>query len=111
MIFERVFLMLDFIIKYWLEVLFGGFLTLLGFLYKRMSKRIKENSERDQAIADGMKYLLMFKLRDEGERKIAEGHCSAQDKHEYEKVYNAYHALGGNDTITELKNQVLRLPS
>jgi hypothetical protein len=52
----------------------------------------------------------MFKLREEGEKYLSEGRCSIDQKHEFEKVYNAYHALRGNDTITALKDKVLQLP-
>lgn len=103
--------MIDFILKYWLEFSFGIISAGLIAAVKTLSSKVAEERKTNQAIADGMKYLLMFKLREEGERHLGDGRCSTQDKHEYEKVYMAYHALGGNDTITELKMQVLKLPS
>ena len=102
--------MWEFIAKYWLEGLFGVVVTLLTAAYRKLAKRVEANRITDQAIADGVKYLLMFQLRELGEQYIADGKCATESKHEYEKVYNAYHALGGNDTITQLKSQVLSLP-
>lgn len=102
--------MWDFIAKYWLETVFGVIVAALTAAYGVLAKRIKANRDQDKAIADGVKYLLMFQLREEGEKYLADGRCGTEQKHEYEKVYNAYHALGGNDTITELKGQILRLP-
>lgn len=102
--------MWEFICKYWLEFLFGIIATALTAAYGSLSRRVKKAKEMDQAIADGMKYLLMFKLREEGEKHLQAGHCSVDEKREFERVYTAYHTLGGNGTITSLKDQVLNLP-
>lgn len=105
-----VILMWDFVVKYWVEFVFG--LVAAGLIagYKRLATKVQSNKETEKAIADGMKYLLMFKLREEGEKYLTESRCSIEQKHEFEKVYNAYHALGGNGTITALKDKVLQLP-
>ena len=102
--------MWEFMLKYWVEFLFGIVAAALIAGYRKLAARIQADKETEKAIADGMKYLLMFKLREEGEKYLMDGHCNTDHKHEYEKVYNAYHALGGNGTITALKDQVLRLP-
>ena len=102
--------MWDFVLKYWVEFLFG--LVAAGLIagYKSLAFRLRSDKETEKAIADGMKYLLMFKLREEGEKYLTENRCSIEQKHEYEKVYNAYHALGGNGTVTALKDKILQLP-
>lgn len=100
----------DFVVKYWVEFLFGIVAAGLIAGYKKLSAKVQSDKDTEKAIADGMKYLLMFKLREEGEKHLTDGRCSTENKREFEKVYNAYHALGGNDTITALKDQVLRLP-
>lgn len=100
----------DFVVKYWVEFLFGIVAAGLIAGYKKLSAKLQSDKDTEKAIADGMKYLLMFKLREEGEKHLTDGRCSTETKREFEKVYNAYHALGGNDTITALKDQVLRLP-
>lgn len=107
---ERVIKLWDFVVKYWVEFLFGIVAAGLIAGYKKLSAKVQSDKDTEKAIADGMKYLLMFKLREEGEKHLTDGRCSTENKREFEKVYNAYHALGGNDTITALKDQVLRLP-
>ena len=102
--------MWEFIVKYWLEVLFGLIVTGLTAAYGSLAKRVKATKTTDQAIADGMRCLLMYQLRAEGEKHINAGSCSVDDKREFERAYNAYHTLGGNGTITSLKDQVLALP-
>lgn len=101
---------MDWIVKYWVEFLFGIVAAALGIAYKKLAKKVKDTKAKDDAIAEGVKYLLMFQLRERGEQYLRDGYCSTEQKHEYEKVYGAYHALGGNDTITALKEKVLRLP-
>lgn len=102
--------MWEFVLKYWVEFVFGLVAAGLVAAYRKMEVKIQNNKETEKAIADGMKYLLMFKLREEGEKYFTDGHCNIDQKHEFEKVYTAYHALGGNDTITALKDKVLQLP-
>lgn len=102
--------MWEFVVKYWVEFLFGLIAAGLIAGYRKLAGRIQTDKKTEQAIADGMKYLLMFKLREEGEKYLTEGRCNIDQKHEFEKVYTAYHALGGNDTITALKDKVLQLP-
>jgi hypothetical protein len=102
--------MWEFVLKYWVEFAFGLVAAGLVAAYRKMAVKIQNNKETEKAIADGMKYLLMFKLREEGEKYLTDGHCNIDQKHEFEKVYTAYHALGGNDTITALKDKVLQLP-
>lgn len=102
--------MWDFVLKYWVEFAFGLIAAGLIAGYKKLASRIQSDKDTEKAIADGVKYLLMFQLREEGEKYLTENKCSTDHKCEYEKVYNAYHALGGNGTITSLKDKVLQLP-
>lgn len=102
--------MWEFVVKYWLEVVFGFIVAALTAAYGTLAKRLKATKLTDQAIADGMRCLLMYQLRAEGEKHITAGSCSVDDKREFERAYNAYHTLGGNGTITSLKDQVMALP-
>ena len=50
--------MVEWIAKYWLEVLFSGLLTGLGFIVKLMWQRQKREDLRQQAIELGIQALL-----------------------------------------------------
>jgi hypothetical protein len=102
--------MWEFILKYWVEFLFGIIAAGLVAGYKKLANRIQSDKETEKAIADGMRCLLMYQLREEGEKHITAGSCTIDDKREFERAYNAYHMLGGNGTITSLKDQVIALP-
>jgi len=67
----------------------------------------RERSERDNAIALGVKALLRGRIIDfydkhHNERKP----LSVERKRELDEMYTAYHSLGGNDTITALYNEL-----
>ena len=102
--------MWEFVVKYWLEVVFGLIVSGLTTAVAILAKRLKATKVTNKAIADGMQCLLMYQLRNEGEKHVNSGICSVDDKREFERAYNAYHTLGGNGTITSLKDQVLNLP-
>lgn len=102
--------MWEFVVKYWVEFAFGLVAAGLIGAYKHLYKKVKDNRSMEKAVAEGVKYLLMFQLREEGERYLKDKKCSIEDKREYEMVYDAYHALGGNNAITTLRDQVLNLP-
>ena len=45
-----------------------------------------------------------------GKQYIAQEHISVEALDDFEHLYNAYHALGGNGTGTEIYKRVKELP-
>lgn len=83
--------MLDWIIRYWVQWLFGLICAALLAGYRRLAKRVKEQEEERKAIKAGLLAILHDRLYAE---------CSR---------YISYHALGGNGTGTELYNRAKAL--
>ena len=54
----------DFIIKYWLEFAFGIVSAALGAGYARLSKRVKAERKKNQAIEDGVRDILRMQILD-----------------------------------------------
>ena len=102
--------MKDFIIKYWLEVLFGIVVMLLTAAVKRLFKKLKEEKEDYESIKYGMLSLLRAELIRSGEKYLEQGWISIYARDAFEKAYSAYHGLGGNGTITKLYEDVMELP-
>lgn len=96
--------MLDFLTKYWLEVLFGLIISALSFGFRYLYKRIKAQNE-------GMRALLRAELIRSGEKYVKRGYCEIYAMDAYDKTYKAYHDLGGNGTMTELHERVMELPT
>ena len=93
--------MWEFVIKYWLEVLFAAVVAAFGAAYRSLTKRLKAKSAEDTAIHD--------RLYNECTAWILRGYITVEALKNIEYLYSAYHALGGNGTGTELYNRVKAL--
>lgn len=98
------------ITKYWLEVLFGVIVAGLSAVCRSLWKKVKA---REQEVADmraGLVAILHDRLYQECSRLLAQGWVDVDTLKNLEYIYNAYHALGGNGTGTEIYNRVRKLP-
>ena len=57
-------------------------------------------------LREGVKELLFCKLKQFDEQRERNGFVPIADKETVERVYNAYHALGGNGVGTEITNKI-----
>lgn len=95
--------MKEFIVKYWLEFIFGIVIAIISGLIKRLKTKY-------DSLQNGMLSLLRAELIRSGEKYIAQGWIPIYAKEAYDKSYEAYHGLGGNGTMTELHSKVMALP-
>lgn len=101
----------DFIIKYWLQLALGGITSAGGFLYRRLSKRIRMNKEAEKAMQEGVVALLADRMTHLHNYYLDKGCCPIYAKRNAESLYKAYHKLGGNGTVTELYNRLMAMPT
>lgn len=101
----------DWIVKYWVQWVFGVVIAGLTAYCKHLSGVIKRERAAQKAIRDGVRSLLRRQIILDCESAIADGFCSASTKDTIEDMYESYHALGGNGVITQLKNQMMNLPT
>lgn len=102
--------MVEWLFKYWLEVLFGGVLTVLGIIARNLNKKLKGEQERNKAIENGVRDMLRLTILDNYERCKQAGVISVSRKDAIDSAYNSYHALGGNGTITQVHNEIMAMP-
>lgn len=102
--------MWDFIAKYWLEFVFGLIVAGLSAGYAKISKKLKEEKERNKAIENGVRDILRIQILDTYEKCKANGTITVSRKDAIDSAYNSYHALGGNGTITQVHNELMALP-
>lgn len=57
-------------------------------------------------LREGVKELLFCKLKQFDEQREHNGFVPITDKETVERVYTAYHALGGNGVGTEITNKI-----
>ena len=101
----------DWISKYWIEWIFGILCAILAGLYRNLASRMKKQKAESDAVKNGMRALLKRQLVEDCEAATAEGFCPVTKKDLITDMYQCYHALGGNDTVTQLKDAVMNLPT
>ena len=102
--------MLEFIMKYWLECVFGLIVTGLTAGVTRINKKLKEERVRNQAIENGVRDILRMQILDTYERCKASGKISVSRKDAIDSAYKSYHALGGNGDMKDLRRTFRHLP-
>lgn len=99
--------MIKFISEYWLEAVFGGILALLGLAYRQLSSRLK----RQDAVGLGVQALLRDRIIQAYNHYMEKQYCPIYGLENVEKLYEQYHALGGNGAVTKLLKDIRELPT
>lgn len=102
---------MDWIIKYWIEWLFGIVVAILGYLIKKINTRVKQQSAKNDAIELGIQALLRAQLVDDYNHYMAKGEFPIYARESFEQVYKQYKNLGGNGVMTDLHNKLVELPT
>lgn len=92
--------MFEFILNYWLEILFTTVTT--GVIYM-----VKEYV----GVKNGVKSLLRNEIVRIYETYSRLGYCPSYMKENVNEIYSNYHRLGGNGYATNLMNEIYRLPN
>ena len=88
------------------------------FLKRPLEKRVKENEDASQRVEAqnkatmlGVQALLRDRLRQAFDYYLARGWIEAGERDNVENMYTQYEALGKNNVMTDIYNQVRALPS
>lgn len=102
--------MWEFVVKYWLEFVFGIIVAALSAGYARLTKKLKAERAKNQAIENGLRDILRIQILDSYERCVSAGNViTVSRKDAIDSAYNSYHALGGNGTITQVHEEIMRM--
>lgn len=99
--------MSEFIVRYWLEVIFGLVIAGLGCGYRGLAKRVKEQ----EAIKLGIQALLRDRIIQSYNSYTEKTYCPIYARENIEALYKQYYALGGNGMITNLIEHMRDLPT
>lgn len=102
--------MLEFITKYWIEVLFGIVCSTFAYGFKIISKKFKQQTERQKAVEQGVQALLRNELIRRYREYETKGEISILDKENVEHMFKEYKNLGGNGTVAKMYDEILELP-
>ena len=70
----------------------------------------KTSRKKTHAIQDGLQSLLRAEVIRQHEKYTERGFCPIYAKDALRRVYESYHALGGNGVITDLYKDIIALP-
>lgn len=101
--------MLEWIEKYWLQELFGLMIAALGVAIKRLSNKIKKSKEQEAAEKEALLSLLDDSMGTLSDRCKERGYATREEARRYERMYQAYHGLGGNGAVTNEHAQFMKL--
>lgn len=99
----------DFIVKYWLEFVFGAFAAGISAGYAHLKKRLREETEKNRAIENGLRDILRIQILDSYDKCASTGSISVSRKDALDSAYKSYHALGGNGTITQVHKEIMEM--
>lgn len=91
--------------------LIGGGFTVINIIVTSMITRKKKLSERERNIENGLQSLLRAEIIRSHEKYMDREYCPVYAREALTRIYESYHALGGNGTMTELYKQVMALPT
>ncbi|WP_370834142.1 hypothetical protein [Eubacterium ventriosum] len=84
--------------------------SLIGAIFVSAVNYVKSKNSSYKLIKDGVIAILHNKIYTLGKQYIAQEHISVEALDDFEHLYKAYHALGGNGTGTEIYKRVKELP-
>lgn len=100
---------ISYITSHWVEWFFMIISGILCFGYRAILKKLKEEKDRNEAIAAGVQSLLRESIVNSYNKYHEKGYCPIYAKESVKKVYAAYHNLGGNDVATSIYNKILNM--
>ena len=100
---------LTYIGSHWVEWLFMAVSAVLCVGYRTILRKLKEERDRNEAIAEGVQSLLRESIVTSYNKYHDKGYCPIYAKESVKKVYAAYHNLGGNDVATSIYNKILNM--
>lgn len=102
--------MIEWVIKYWLEALFAGILGAAGYCIKKLWQQQKITEAKQEANNRGTCALLRDRIVRSYYHYHERGWITLHGLESVEKMYEEYHNLGGNGTITKLMEDLRELP-
>lgn len=106
----------EFVVKYWMQEVFGLIVLGLSVGYARLAKKFKKERQKNQAMETGMSAMLRLQIIDTYEKCVANGRTiSLSRKDAIGDVYRSYVTLCQNqeavdDTIKQLYEEMIRMP-
>lgn len=93
------------------QIVISVYASILTAVLAAVWHKQKTILSRYQAVNDGMKCLLRLEIIRDCSRFLAKGFVPVYAMENILESYEAYHALGGNGTITKMVDELKKLPT
>ena len=103
--------MLEWIAKYWLQVLFTALSSVCVCTVKKLYGKVHKEHKEQSDLKAGLLALLRNSIICSYNEYILRGWIPIYALDSIRAMYEAYHALGGNGTVTKLFQELTLLPS
>ena len=101
----------NFIAENWVQWCFTGIFTLTAIAYRRFTRALIAERNKNKIIAQGVEALLRDRIIESYHKYEKDGKCPIYAKEIVRRLYFPYHRLGGNDVATELVERLLEMPT
>lgn len=101
----------EWIVKYWVEWIFGILIALLGVLWKHLSSKVKAEQKKNEAVELGVQALLRAQMVNDYNHYSEKGFAPIYARENFENCYKQYKGLGGNGVMTDIHNKFFALPT
>ena len=102
--------MINFLIQYWLEILFGIIISVIGVLYSQKNKLLIATKAENSSMRTAIVLLLRKTLIDFYWKHKASGYCPIEDRETILALLKEYKCLGGNSNVSDLIEEIFTLP-
>ncbi len=93
--------------EYILEILFSLLLAICSFTYRKVLKRLKEQDR----VKLGVQAILRDRIIGSYNHYMEKGYYPIYAQENVNRLYEQYHNLGGNGTVTHLVLELENLPT
>lgn len=101
--------MIAWIQSHFWEKVFALVVTILAWCLRNLSKRLKAEQDKNEAISEGIQALLRENIVNNYNKYSDRGYMPIYAKESLKRAYTAYKALGGNDVASELYKKMLQM--
>lgn len=99
------------IIDYATKALYAVLVFAIGAVYRKVNKLQKEAQRKNSALESGVQSLLRDRIIQSCSKYHEKGYAPVYAKENVTAMYNSYHNLGANGTITGLYKDFMELPT
>jgi hypothetical protein len=98
-------------IKYWLDIMFSAFAAGVSYQMRQMMIRFKKREREDEALRESVKTLVRSHIFKSYSKAVEQGYCEIWRRDYAESMYEAYHVLNGNGTVTDIVRRMREMPT